>query len=140
MSRLIVLMSSLVFFGCSTESKVQHFAIKNTKEYLPVFNFDKAPTYGKIPRSSNSVDILNHIFTSDINTSQSLLILTNKTSCDFVMEIIGDTNYTKIVPSGKTESILVEKGNYKLSSKICDLIYNSQKALFDNTEVTIKIN
>lgn len=85
-----------------------------------------------------AINSLNQLFNSDESNKNRVLIINNDSDCDFTMMISGHKSYVVPVASRKSESIIVEQGEYVLRSEICQSPYLSKKILTDNMQVNIK--
>ena len=90
------------------------------------------------PNDNLAINTLNQLFNSDESNKKKVLIINNDSDCDFTMTITGHQSYVLPVASHKTESIIVNEGEYVLRSEICKTPYLSKKILSDNMQVNIK--
>lgn len=89
-------------------------------------------------KDSQAIQTLNQLFNSDESNKKKVLIINNDSDCDFTMTITGHQSYVLPVGSRKTESIIVDEGDYVLRSEICKTPYLSKKTLSENMQVNIK--
>lgn len=84
-----------------------------------------------IEHRNKTVQILNSLFDNDPQSKQSIVMIENKSDCNMIMRIegVGNMRYRLAVPSKAENAIVVQKGNYLFSSKVCGAEYASQKTL-----------
>lgn len=85
-----------------------------------------------------AVVLLNQLFNSDEANKKTVLVINNVSDCDFTMMILGGKSYTVPVAAKKTESIVVDQGEYVMRSEVCQSPYLAKKTLSENTQVSIK--
>lgn len=92
----------------------------------------------KDAKIQKTVDLLNHLFSSDrSNRREAYLLITNKSKCGLVMKVEGAKTLYLTVPALSSDFLQIEKGNYTLSAKICNAQYYSKKSLYKDTEITL---
>ena len=84
-----------------------------------------------IEHKNKTVQILNSLFDNDPNGKESIVMIENKSDCNMIMRIegVGNTRYRLAIPSQAESAIVVQKGSYLFSSKVCGAEYASQKTL-----------
>jgi len=80
---------------------------------------------------NKTVQILNSLFDSDPSSTESIVMIENKSSCNMIMRIegVGNTKYRLAVPTQTEGSIVVQKGSYLFTAKVCGADYASQKSI-----------
>ena len=80
---------------------------------------------------NKTVKILNSLFDNDPNAKECIVMIENKSDCNIIVRIegIGNTKYRLPVPAHGDNSIVVEKGDYLLTSIVCGAQYASQKTI-----------
>lgn len=80
---------------------------------------------------NKTVKILNSLFDNDPNTKECIVMIENKSDCNIIVRIegVGHTKYRLPVPAHGDNSIVVEKGDYLLTSIVCGAQYASQKTI-----------
>ena len=78
-----------------------------------------------------TVKILNSLFDNDPNSKESIVMIENKSDCDMIVRIVGagDANYSVPVAAHSDNSIVVLKGDYLFTSKLCGAQYAAQKSV-----------
>ena len=84
-----------------------------------------------IEHKNKTVKILNSLFDNDPKSAESIVLVENKSDCNMIVRIegIGNFKYRIAVPSRGENSIVVQKGDYLFSSKICGAQYASQNTV-----------
>lgn len=80
---------------------------------------------------NKTVKILNSLFDNDPNTKECIVMIENKSDCNIIVRIegVGHTKYRLAIPAHENNSVVVEKGNYLLTSLVCGAQYASQKSI-----------
>ena len=84
------------------------------------------------------MESINEMLQSDENDQLSLLLVKNDSYCNMVLKIVGKSAYNIPIPAKGQNAIMVEKGVYQLTGKVCELQYEAQKDLNKNLLVAIK--
>lgn len=75
-----------------------------------------------------TAQILNHLFSNDASLKNAFLQITNQSNCDITVKLVGrNKNYTLIISKSSKKHILIEKGEYLISSQICDAAFATHK-------------
>ncbi|WP_333853679.1 DUF6759 domain-containing protein [Epilithonimonas sp.] len=92
----------------------------------------------KLNLEQKAVSLLNHLFNTDQANKGMVLMISNESDCDFTMDISGNNHYILPVKAKKSESIVVEKGEYEIKSQVCQSQYKVYKTFSENTQLSIK--
>ncbi len=84
-----------------------------------------------IEHKNKTVQILNSLFDNDPTSKESIVVIENKSKCNMIMRIegVGNTKYRLAVPTQAEGSIVVQKGSYLFTTKVCGSDYASQKSV-----------
>ena len=84
-----------------------------------------------VEHKNKTVKILNSLFDNDPNSKESIVLIENKSDCNMIVRIegIGNFKYRLAIPSRAESSIVVQKGDYLFTSKVCGAQYASQKTI-----------
>jgi hypothetical protein len=84
-----------------------------------------------VEHKNKTVKILNSLFDNDPNAKECIIMIENKSDCNIIVRIegIGTTKYRLPVPAGGDNSLVVQKGDYLLTSIVCGAQYASQKTI-----------
>ncbi|WP_027384725.1 DUF6759 domain-containing protein [Epilithonimonas caeni] len=135
MNKLILLILGSCLMSCATSS-VSPILRKNSEVSLKIDQFK--PSQEKLSIENKAVTLLNQLFNSDESNKNMVLIINNDSDCDFTMNIAGAKNYSLPVGSKKAESIILEQGDYELTSEVCNGAYKTKKTFAENTQLNIK--
>lgn len=136
MNRIFLLFFACSLVGCSaTQSANTIFAKQGMSAEA---GLDKAPQAPISKLEDKAVTLLNQLFNSDAANKKMVLVINNESDCDFTMNILGGKSYVLPVASRKTESIVVEQGEYEMKSEVCKSPYQAHKSLVENTQVNIR--
>lgn len=87
--------------------------------------------------TDKTVKLLNTMFNEDISSKEVILLFKNNSECNLVLRIQGKDFYNMAVPAKGENSIVINKGNYTLTSNVCDVVYSSQKDIKKSIFLTI---
>ncbi|KMQ71106.1 hypothetical protein ACM44_08810 [Chryseobacterium koreense CCUG 49689] len=110
----------------------------NTKKLENVVNRDVAKTGEVNAKHKKTAELLNHLFNSDPNGKTAYVSITNKSSCNLIVKISGKQFYNLDVPANNQNYILIDKGNYTITTMVCDAKYSSVKNI--NKDIVITLN
>lgn len=93
--------------------------------------FKMLMTQSPTDHKNKTVGILNSLFDNDPNSKECIVLIENKSDCNMIVRIegAGNVNYRLAIPSRAENTILVQKGSYLFSSKVCGAQYASQKTV-----------
>lgn len=84
-----------------------------------------------------TVKLLNAMFNEDVSSKEVILLFKNQSDCNLVVRIQGKNFYNMAVPAKGENFIVINKGNYTITSNVCDVIYSSQKDIKKSIFLTI---
>lgn len=84
-----------------------------------------------VEHKNKTVKILNSLFDNDPNAKECIVMIENKSDCNIIVRIegIGNTKYRLPVPAHGDNSMVIQKGDYLLTSIVCGAQYASQKTI-----------
>jgi hypothetical protein len=88
-------------------------------------------------QAKNTAAVLTNLFDNNPNKKESVVQFVNKSKCNLLIKISGKKFYNLTVPANGQNYILVEKGNYTVSTSICDAMYNQNKAITKDIIITL---
>lgn len=109
----------------------------NTKKLENVVNKDIAKTGEVSAKHKKTAELLNHLFNSDPSSTTAYVSITNKSKCNLVVKISGKKYYNLDVPANNQNFILIEKGNYTITTMVCDAKYSSVKNISKDIAITL---
>ncbi len=91
------------------------------------------------PKSGNqTAKVLNHLFNDSPNKKEAYVQIVNKSKCNMVVKFTGKNNYYNLnVPANNNNFIMVNKGQYVLTTGICDAKYSSAKNITKDIAITL---
>lgn len=113
----------------SQTSQEQLFASNNNMDDSEIEEFKVLMTLTSSEHKNKTVNILNSLFDNDPNSKESIVLIENNSNCNMIVRLdgVGNANYRLAVPSKSENSIVVQKGSYLFSSKVCGSQYAAQK-------------
>lgn len=84
-----------------------------------------------------TVKLLNQLFNNDVSNKEAILLLQNNSDCNMIVRIQGADYYNLAVPAHGENSVVIKKGDYQLSSNVCDARYSSTKNIAKNMLVIL---
>lgn len=84
-----------------------------------------------VEHKNKTVKILNSLFDNDPNSKECIVMIENKSDCNIIVRIegVGNTKYRLPIPAHSDNSIVIQKGDYLLTSIVCGAQYASQKTI-----------
>lgn len=92
---------------------------------------------GRNDKHKRTADLLNHMFNSDPSSRTAYVQIVNKSKCNLIVKISGRKFYNLDVPAHNQNFILIDKGNYTLTTSVCDAKYSSVKNISKDIVVTL---
>lgn len=80
-------------------------------------------------QAKNTAAVLTSLFNNDPNKKEAIIQFVNKSKCALLIKINGKKFYNLSVPANGQNYILVDKGNYMVSTSICDATYSQNKTI-----------
>lgn len=77
--------------------------------------------------TEKTIKLLNTMFNDNANSKEAIILFRNKSDCNLIVKIQGIDFYTIAVPANGENTIVVNKGNYTLTSNVCDVLYSSNR-------------
>lgn len=117
--------------GFSQASQEAVFANSNSLDDAEQEEFKILMTLTAGEHKNKTVNILNTLFDNDPNSKENIVLIENNSDCNMIvrMEGVGNNTYRLAVPSKSENSIVVQKGSYLFSSKVCGSLYAAQKTV-----------
>ena len=79
-------------------------------------------------QNDETSEILNHLFSNDTGIKNSFVQISNKSNCDIIVSFSGrKQNYSLNIAKRSKNHILIEKGEYMISSIVCNAQFATNK-------------
>lgn len=89
-------------------------------------------------KNKETAQVLTHLFNNDKNKNEAYIQIINKSKCNLILKIAGLNNYYNLDVAAKSQNyVLVKKGNYLLTTKICDAKYSSAKKIYNDLSISL---
>jgi hypothetical protein len=111
-------------------------------ELKPIVN-DETEEFKKIiaetpeEHKQKTVKMLNQFFNEDISSQDAILLIENRSNCNMIMRIKGETAYNIPIKANGENSLILKKGNYQLVSNVCNANFSSKKQIEKNMIITV---
>lgn len=92
---------------------------------------------GSNTNHKGTADLLNHLFNSDPSSKTAYVQIKNRSKCNLIVKLNGKKFYNLGVPASSENFILVEKGNYSITTSVCDAKYSSTKNIAKDVVITL---
>jgi len=89
--------------------------------------------------SKRTAAMLTHLFNNDPTNTEAYLNIKNKSSCNLIVKLTGKKFYNLTVPAKGQNFILVNKGEYVLTTMVCDAKYSSLKRIDQDIEIVLNV-
>jgi hypothetical protein len=90
-------------------------------------------------RSKNTAALLTHMFNNDPMDKEAYINIKNRSKCNLIVKITGKKYYNLDVPARGQNFVLVDKGEYVLTTMVCDAKYSSIKKITKDIEIQLNI-
>lgn len=82
--------------------------------------------------------VLTHLFSNNSNLTEAYVNIKNKSNCNLIVKISGKKYYNLNVPAKGQNFILIDKGEYIVTTMVCGAKYSSVKKI--NKDIEIELN
>lgn len=89
-------------------------------------------------QNKRTAAMLTHLFNNDPMDKEAYINIKNRSKCNLIVKINGKKYYNLDVPANGQNFLLVEKGEYILTTMVCDAKYSSLKKI--NKDIEIELN
>lgn len=89
-------------------------------------------------KNKKTAAMLTHLFNNDPMDKEAYINIKNRSKCNLIVKISGKKYYNLDVPASGQNYILIEKGDYVLTTMVCDAKYSSVKKI--NKDIEIELN
>lgn len=83
--------------------------------------------------------MLTHLFNNDVNKNEAYINIKNRSACNLIVKISGKKYYNLTVPAKGENFILVDKGEYIMTTVVCDAKYSSLKKITQDIEIALNV-
>jgi len=83
--------------------------------------------------------MLTHLFNNDVNKSEAYVNIKNRSACNLIVKISGKKYYNLTVPAKGENFILVDKGEYIMTTSVCDAKYSALKKITQDIEIALNV-
>lgn len=101
---------------------------------------NKTPIKSERIENSQTADILNYLLNDNSKSEQAYVLIKNLSKCDISVLFEGKKTHTLNISSNSLNRILLDKGNYKISSKVCNANYREDKEITKDIEIVLNIS
>lgn len=92
---------------------------------------------GTNEKHKRTADLLTHLFNSDPSDTNAYVQIVNKSKCNLIVKISGRKFYNLDVPANNQNFIMIDKGNYNITTNVCDAKYSSSKNVSKDIVITL---
>lgn len=89
--------------------------------------------------AKKTASYLTHLFNNDPNDNEAYINIKNKSKCRLIVKISGKKYYNLDVPANGQNFVMVEKGEYVLTTSVCDAKYSSLKKVTRDIEIQLNV-
>ncbi|WP_407401923.1 DUF6759 domain-containing protein [Chryseobacterium sp.] len=90
-----------------------------------------------IQHQKRTKELLNSMLDKDVSNNEAILLFKNNSDCNLVLKINGKKFYNLAVPAHNDNFLILEKGNYSITTNVCDVKYNTQKVVKNHLQLSI---
>lgn len=129
--------------GNSSFSSLKPIVLEIPRSVVNQRNTEEAEEFRKLitenlgNHQDKTVKLLNQLFNNDITNREAILLMQNNSDCNMIVRIQGKEFYNLAVPAHGENSVVIKKGDYQLSSNVCDAKYTATKNIAKNMLVIL---
>ncbi|MCY0970378.1 DUF6759 domain-containing protein [Chryseobacterium wangxinyae] len=90
-------------------------------------------------KNKKTAAMLSHIFNDDPSDKEAYINIKNRSNCRLIVKISGKKYYNLDVPAKGQNFILIDKGEYVLTTMVCDAKYSSLKRISKDIEIQLDV-
>lgn len=90
-------------------------------------------------KAKKTASMLTHLFNNDPSDKEAYINIKNKSNCRLIVKISGKKYYNLDVPAKGQNFVLIEKGDYVLTTMVCDAKYSSLKKITKDIEIQLDV-
>lgn len=90
-------------------------------------------------KAKKTAAMLTHIFNDDPSDKEAYINIKNRSNCRLIVKISGKKYYNLDVPAKGQNFILIDKGEYILTTMVCDAKYSSLKKINKDIEIQLDV-
>jgi hypothetical protein len=94
---------------------------------------------GPSDQNKKTAAMLTHLFNNDPMDKEAYINIKNRSKCNLIVKINGKKYYNLDVPANGQNFLLVEKGEYILTTMVCDAKYSSLKKISKDIEIELNL-
>lgn len=98
----------------------------------------EASETGSTEKSNQAAKVLNHLFDNNPNKKEAYVQIMNKSKCNLIVRFKGKNKFYNLdVPANNKNYILIDKGNYEMTTSVCDAKYSQAKNINKDIAITL---
>ncbi|RXM40664.1 hypothetical protein BOQ62_04945 [Chryseobacterium sp. CH21] len=94
---------------------------------------------GPSEENKKTAAMLTHLFNNDLNKNEAYVNIKNRSACNLIVKISGKKYYNLTVPAKGENFILVDKGEYVMTTSVCDAKYSALKKITQDIEIALNV-
>lgn len=87
--------------------------------------------------NKQTAKVLTSLFNNDPNKAEATVQIINNSNCNMIVKFSGKDYYNLDVLAKNQNFILIKKGNYILTTSVCDAKYSSAKKIYEDIVVSL---
>ncbi|WP_326981163.1 DUF6759 domain-containing protein [Chryseobacterium sp. MYb264] len=108
-----------------------------TKPEYDAEEFERHMATTSQKHTDKTIKLLNTLFNEDITSKEAILLYRNNSDCNIIVRIQGREIYNLAVPAHGENFTVIKKGEYILTSNVCDIQYSSKKEIRKGMLITL---
>ncbi|KMQ59271.1 hypothetical protein ACM46_19250 [Chryseobacterium angstadtii] len=122
--------------GAKPERTVNYASVRSANKSSAGKSSKAEPT----DEAKRTAAMLTHLFNNDTSKNDAYINIKNRSSCNLVVKISGKKYYNLSVPAKGQNFILIDKGEYVLTTMVCDAKYSSLKKIDKDIEIALNVS
>ena len=91
----------------------------------------------KLTHKEKTVSLLNTLFNNQTTNPDVAILIKNNSNCNIIVRINGEQNLNIAIPKQQNSALVLKKGQYSFSTKICNSNYTSNKNVSKSMQITL---
>ncbi|WP_419869663.1 DUF6759 domain-containing protein [Chryseobacterium sp. CT-SW4] len=87
--------------------------------------------------AKRTASVLTHLFSNDVSLKEAYVNIKNGSNCNLIVKISGKKYYNLNVPARGENYIMIDKGEYVLTTMVCGAKYSSLKKINKDIEIQL---
>ena len=112
-------------------------SVKPLKKGKVARDYNRDVRDGTNDTNKQTAKMLTNLFSTDPNKKEAIVQIKNNSDCNLIVKFSGKDFYNLSIPAKNQSYIMVNKGNYILTTSICDAKYSSANKIYADIVISL---